>query len=58
MSCLFKPMAGYRAQISVEHLTQLNDETMKYKEKVFQHENVQAILRKLIPYYDKMGTFD
>ena len=58
-SCLEQPITiDNNGEVGVDVLLK-NDETAKNaKRTLYQKEKVQLILRKMIPYYDQIGTFD
>lgn len=44
--------------IGIYDLLKNDEHGMQIKRQLYQKPKVQAILRKMIPYYDQIGTFD
>lgn len=59
VSCLVQPMMiNNTEKVGAEELI-LNDERgMENKRSLYRSEKVRENLRKLIPYFDELGTFD
>lgn len=63
VSCTIHPILyceNENKEIAIAAVTMLNDEntTLKSKRMLFAPPEIQANLRKLIPFYDEMGIFD
>lgn len=42
----------------LEAMVSIDERSMRYRRNMYKQPNVQAILRKLIPFYDQLGVFD
>ncbi|XP_055301832.1 uncharacterized protein LOC129568210 [Sitodiplosis mosellana] len=59
MGCLIQPfMTNSKVEMSVEDSVKDNANSLKGRRAIFKSDNACKTLRKLIPYYDQLGTFD
>lgn len=58
MGCLIQPFMNGSVEMSIEDSVKDNDISLKGRREIFKNNKVRESLRKLIPFYDKLGTFD
>lgn len=59
MSCLVRPFQVNNTELAgPSEMMESSDLGLKARRGLFKGEQFQASLRKLIPYYDQLGTFD
>lgn len=58
--CLIQPIQinDYAEPVNFENLFSGNKKSMEVKRQMYSTTKIQAILRKYIPYYDRLGVFD
>lgn len=59
MSCLVQPLhLNDTVKIDTETLILDNEKNLQARRDLYKNERVLANLKKLIPYYDRMGVFN